>query len=102
MKSIGSTKLVATTVLFIACLGAIVQVNTDRAVAAPPQLPMSGGQGFLGQWCAQGDRTKRCSISANGRFFSLANQVGSTSSGDLQGMNSNSITAPQWQLVRAR
>jgi hypothetical protein len=100
MKSIGSTKLVATTVLFIACLGAIVQVNTDRAVAAPPQLPMSGGQGFLGQWCAQGDPTKRCSISANGPFFSLTNEQGSTSSGTLQGMNSNIITASQWQFVQ--
>jgi len=95
----GPAKFLLSAILPGACLLAI---GDHRAAAAPPQLPMSGGQGFLGQWCAQGDRTKRCSISANGRFFSLANQVGSTSSGDLQGMNSNSITAPQWQLVRAR
>jgi hypothetical protein len=43
-------------------------VKTYRVAAAPPQLSMSGGQEFLGQWFAQGDRTKPRSISANGLF----------------------------------
>ena len=100
MKLIGPAKLLATACLFVACLLAIVHLNTHRVVAAPPQLPMNGGQGFLGQGCAQGDHTKRCSISANGPFFSLTNEQGSTSSGHLQGMNSNVIVADQWQFVQ--
>ena len=75
--------------------------GTHRAAAAPPpQLPMNGGSAFLGQWCAQGDSTKRCSISANGPFFSLTNEQGSTSSGHIQGMNSNVLVADQWQFVQ--
>jgi hypothetical protein len=99
MKFIGPAKFLPTVLLF-ACLFAIIHLNNHRAVAAPPQLPMNGGQGFLGQWCAQGDANKRCSISANGPFFSLTNEQGSTSSGNLQGMNSNTITATQWQFVQ--
>ena len=38
----------------------------------------------------------------NDPFFSLTSEVGSTSSGNLQSMNSNNITAPQWQFVQAR
>ena|SRR5215469_1416286 len=91
-----------TTALLILALFIFVAVNLrpHRVAAAPPQLPMNGGRGFLGQWCAQGDSNKRCSISANGPFFSLTNEQGSTSSGTLQGMNSNTITATQWQFVQ--
>jgi hypothetical protein len=74
--------------------------GTQPVAAAPPQLPMGRGSGFLGQWCAQGDPTKRCSITSNGPFFSLTNEQGSTSSGTLQGMNSNTISADQWQFVK--
>jgi hypothetical protein len=69
-------------------------------MAAPPQLPINQGSAFLGQWCAQGDSTKRCSITANGPFLSLTNEQGSTSTGTVQGMNSDTITADQWQFVR--
>lgn len=100
MKLNRPAKFLACAILLAACLLAIGDVKTYRVAAAPPQLPTSGGQGFLGQWCAQGDRTKRCSISANGPFRSLTNEVGSTSSGSLQGMDSNTITAPQWQFVQ--
>jgi hypothetical protein len=86
--------------LSIALLLAALNFSTHRVAAAPPQLPTSGGTGFLGQWCAQGDPTKRCSISANGPFFSMTNEQGSTSSGHLQGMNSNVLVAEQWQFVQ--
>src|SRR5208282_171750 len=86
--------------LCIALLLAALNLGTYRVAAAPPQLPMSGGTGFLGQWCAQGDPTKRCSISANGPFFSMTNEQGSTSSGHIQGMNSNVLVAEQWQFVQ--
>ena len=60
----------------------------------------SNGQ-FLGAWCAQGDRSKRASITANGPFLlTLTNEQGSTSTGHVLGMNGNQIIADGWQLVR--
>ena len=55
------------------------------------------GMGFVGGWCAQGDRTKQTSISNNGAFFNLTNENGDTSIGNLQG--NNQIQAPGWQFV---
>jgi hypothetical protein len=92
--------LVAVALFSAAFLFVMVQVHQHPVSAAPPQLPMSGGTGFLGQWCAQGDPTKRCSITANGPFFTLTNEQGSTSSGHIQGMSQNIIVADQWQLVQ--
>jgi hypothetical protein len=84
---------VALAILFF-CLGA------NSAAAAPPQSGWNQGSGFLGQWCAQGDPSKPASISANGPFFSLTNEQGSTSSGHLDRPNQNVIIADQWQFVR--
>ena len=53
--------------------------------------------GFIGGWCAQGDRTKQTSISYNGAFYNLTNENGDTSIGNLQGKNQ--IQAPGWQFV---
>jgi hypothetical protein len=53
--------------------------------------------GFLGGWCAQGDRTKQTSVSYNGAFYNLTNENGDTSIGNLQGKNQ--IQAPGWQFV---
>ncbi len=53
--------------------------------------------GFIGAWCAQGDRTKQTSISYNGAFYNLTNETGDTSIGNLQG--NNQIQAPGWQFV---
>jgi hypothetical protein len=53
--------------------------------------------GFVGGWCAQGDRTKQTSISYNGAFYNLTNENGDTSIGNLQG--NNQIQAPGWQFV---
>lgn len=59
--------------------------------------PGNQGSGFLGAWCAQGDPSKNASISGNGAFFSLTNENGDTSVGQLTGPNT--ISAPQWQFV---
>jgi hypothetical protein len=74
----------------------------------PQQQPSQGPQdqasrnryqnaGFIGGWCAQGDRTKQTSISHNGAFYNLTNESGDTSIGNLQG--NNQIQAPGWQFV---
>jgi len=56
-----------------------------------------GAAGFLGAWCAQGDRTKQALISSNGPMLNLTNESGSTSIGNMQG--NNQIVAPEWQFV---
>ena len=88
--------LIALTIGFVLA----VHPDADPVVAAPPQPGWNQGSGFLGQWCAQGDPNKPTSISANGPFFSLTNEQGSTSSGHLDRPNQNVIIADQWQFVR--
>jgi hypothetical protein len=100
MKFIGPAKFLPVVLLSVAFVFAIFDLSPRRVVAAPPQLPMSAGQGFLGQWCAQGSQMKRCNISANGPFFTLTNEQGSSSTGHIQGMNSNVIVADRWQFVQ--
>jgi len=78
----------------------LMQSHPRTIAAAPPQLPASQGAGFVGQWCAQGDPTKRCSITANEPFFTLTNEQGSTSTGHMQGMNQSVLVADQWQFVQ--
>jgi hypothetical protein len=71
-----------------------------RSSAAP--LPQDFGQAarIAGQWCAQGDKTKHCSISNNGPFLSFTNEQGSTSSGHFTNMQQSEFSADQWQFVR--
>jgi hypothetical protein len=59
--------------------------------------PGPQASGFLGAWCAQGDPSRRASISANGPMLTLTNENGDTSPGQYQGQNS--ISAPGWQFV---
>lgn len=68
----------------------------------PPDAHAQANQNasFLGTWCAQGDPSKRASISANGPFLTLTNEVGSTSTGSVLGVNGSQIIADQWQFVR--
>lgn len=75
------------------------------AVLLPSAATAQNGFGqtgpFIGTWCAQGDPTRRASISANGPFnLNLTNETGSTSSGMVTGPNSRQVTAPQWNLVQ--
>ena len=55
------------------------------------------GGGFVGPWCAQGDRSKPTSIAKDGPFYKLTNEQGSTATGNIRG---NVITAMEWQFVR--
>jgi hypothetical protein len=64
-------------------------------IGAPGQSDRSAP--FLGQWCAQGDPTKRTSITTNGAFLTLTNEVGSTSIGRV---TPGGIVADEWQFVR--
>ena len=99
MNSFRVRTLASLTLVAASIVASTAHLRT-HVIAAPAQLPMDRSSGFLGQWCAQGDRTKRCSITANGPFFTLTNEQGSTSTGTVQGMNSNTISADQWQFVK--
>jgi len=72
----------------------------SRAVAAP--MPQDFGQAarIAGDWCAQGDKNKRCSISNNGAFLTFTNEQGSTSTGHFTNMQQTEFSADEWQFVR--
>jgi len=59
----------------------------------------NAGAAFLGTWCAQGDPSKRTSITSNGVYFTLTNELGSTSIGRVTGANGSQIEADEWQFV---
>ena len=97
--SFRKAKLAGAAIVAIACGLAILHFQSP-AIAAP--LPQDFGQAarIAGQWCAQGDKTKRCSISSNGPFLSFTNEQGSTSSGHFTNTQQTEFSADQWQFVR--
>jgi hypothetical protein len=97
MKIAGWARAITPVALLSAAFVAASLSPGASVVAAPPQP--SQNSAFLGQWCAQGEPNKRASISANGPFLTLTNEQGSTSTGNYQGMNQNTIVAAQWQFV---
>jgi hypothetical protein len=70
---------------------------SSQFVSAVPTPQGNQGAGFLGQWCAQGDPNKQTSITGNGVFYTLTNENGDTSPGNLQGPSV--MSAPGWQFV---
>ncbi|HKD86364.1 MAG TPA: hypothetical protein VKB58_16560 [Terriglobales bacterium] len=81
--------------------GIALLVHARSTVMAAP-LPQDFGQAarIAGQWCAQGDKSKHCSISNNGPFLSFTNEQGSTSSGHFTNMQQTEFSADQWRFVR--
>jgi hypothetical protein len=63
----------------------------------PVAAQSNAGGAFLGTWCAQGDPAKRTSITTNGVYLTLTNELGSTSIGRATGTQ---IEADEWQFVR--
>jgi hypothetical protein len=94
------TKTAVIAALSIISVVAGLHLRTLSA-APPPQQPNPwNASAFQGAWCAQGDRTKQCSISVNGPFLTFTNETGSTSSGHFGGMGQNVVTADQWNFVQ--
>jgi len=94
-----TTQSIGLAVLIAALVFGLVH-SRPRAFAAP--LPQDFGQAarIAGDWCAQGDKNKRCSISNNGAFLTFTNEQGSTSSGHFTNMQQTEFSADQWQFVR--
>jgi hypothetical protein len=90
--------LAAIAALSIAATVAALQLATTRALAGPFQ--QNSASGFQGAWCAQGDRTKHCSVSGNGVFLTFTNENGDTSSAHFVGMSQNVVSADQWSFVQ--
>src|SRR5579859_1761808 len=82
---------------FLAALVLSTLILSQLANAAAPSPQGNQGAAFLGQWCAQGDPNKQTSITGNGVFYTLTNENGDTSPGNLQGPNV--MSAPGWQFV---
>jgi hypothetical protein len=70
-------------------------------LCAPRALAQDFGAGRIsGDWCAQGDKTKRCSISSNGAFLTFTNENGSTSTGHFVNMQQTVFSADEWHFVQ--
>ncbi len=99
-----NARIAALAALAIASLAVSLEWETRFALATPPpqnpqQSPWNSA-GFQGAWCAQGDRSKRCSISVNGPFLTLTNENGNSSTGTFGRMGQNTVTADQWNFVQ--
>lgn len=94
-----TAKSVSVALLSAAIVFGLAHVRS-RVLAAP--LPQDFGQGarIAGEWCAQGDKNKHCSITNNGAFLNFTNEQGSTSSGHFTNMQQTEFSADQWQFVR--
>ena len=79
------------TVFCAALVITAVHMRAPDVNAAPPQFNQNSA--FLGQWCAQGDRNKQASITANGMSLTVTNEQGSSSIANYQGMNQNTIVS---------
>jgi hypothetical protein len=78
------------------CVVSLVVVASLGITAVRAQLGPTSGSGFLGDWCAQGNKTKHCSITSQGMQLTLTNENGSTSPGMIMGSNQNTINAMMW------
>ena len=71
----------------------------SNALAAP--LPQDfGAARITGDWCAQGDKNKQCSIANNGAFLTFTNEQGSSSIGHFTNTQQTEFSADEWQFVR--
>jgi len=82
--------------LGVAILG-VLQLRAPRAWA---QQDFGQAARIAGDWCAQGDKTKHCSISVDGPVLSFTNENGSTSSGHFTNVQQTEFSADQWQFVK--
>jgi hypothetical protein len=85
MATSKTASLIAIAALSIAVAVMGFQLETTRALAVPPPQGPTGNSAFLGPWCAQGDRTKHCSVGGNGVFLTFTNENGDSSTGHFVG-----------------
>jgi hypothetical protein len=93
-----TAKSVTAALVIAAAIFSLTHVRS-RALAAP--LPQDfGAARITGDWCAQGDQRKPCSIANNGAFLTFKNEQGSTSVGHFTNTQQTEFSADGWQFVR--
>ncbi len=90
-----TSKPAGTVIVIAAVLLGVIQLLAPRALAQD-----FGAGRIAGDWCAQGDKTKRCSITSNGAFLTFANENGSKSTGHFVNMQQTVFSADEWQFVQ--
>jgi hypothetical protein len=79
---------------------AVIMLGTMQ-LHPPRALAQDIGAGRIsGDWCAQGDKTKHCSITSNGAFLTFTNENGSTSTGHFVNMQQTVFSADEWRFVQ--
>jgi len=81
-------------------LAAVLSLVQSVELVAAPLQDLGQAARISGDWCAQGDKNKRCSISNNGPFLTFTNEQGSSSTGQFTNMQQTEFSATQWQSVR--
>ena len=86
----------------VAIAATIVSSVHWRSAALASPLPQDFGQAarIAGDWCAQGDKNKRCSITSDGALLTFTNEQGSTSTGHFTNMQQTQFSADQWHFVQ--
>jgi len=93
-----TAKSVTAALVIAASIFSLTHVRS-RALAAP--LPQDfGAARITGDWCAQGDQRKPCSITNNGAFLTFKNEQESTSIGRFTNTQQTEFVADGWQFVR--
>ncbi|MBV9885847.1 MAG: hypothetical protein JO119_04800 [Acidobacteria bacterium] len=90
-------RVVALPLTFLIAVSTLSTLVSFQIASATPAPQGNQGASFMGQWCAQGDPNKQTSITGNGVFYTLTNENGDSSPGNLQGPNV--MNAPGWQFV---
>lgn len=74
-----------------------LQRNVTEAMAAQFSSDPSRSVAFLGEWCGQGIRGMRATITDSGPYLTLTNENGDASTGRIEG--NGKIVAPGWHNV---
>ncbi len=91
-----TAKLLGAVILIAVVMLGIVHLHGRMALAQ--DFGQAGR--ITGDWCAQGDKTKRCSISSHGAFLTFTNESGSTSVGHFVNTQQTVFSADEWQFVK--
>ena len=91
-KFAGAAALIAASVFAL--------TNAQQLAFAAPLPQDFGAARITGDWCAQGDKKKPCSITSNGAFLTFTNEQGSTSVGHFTNTQQTEFSADEWHFVR--
>jgi hypothetical protein len=89
-------KLAGMAIFVVAALLGVLQLCPSRGWAQ--DFGQAGR--IAGDWCAQGDKTKHCSISSKGPVLTFTNETDSTSTGHFVNTQQTVFSADEWRFVQ--